>query len=152
LVNVNTIMRFETKYTKSNKVNHTLLKGHITHKSGRQKTVCVTACLTALGVNVNDFHYTGGIGDSTRENILRKHGYAVRSRMSLMGKNPTMGKVRKAIQKLKDSQSTKYLVIVYGRGYSHAILLNRSGNTIVDTAPKLRDKRKVFSIKAIFIN
>ena len=135
-----------------NQVSFTKLKGHITHKSGKQKTICVTACLTALGVDVKDFHYTGSMNDSKRENILRRKGYAVRSRMSKMGKNPTMGKVRKAILKLKDSQSTKYLVIVYGRGYSHAILLNRSGNTIIDTAPRLRDKRKVFSIKAIFIN
>ena len=35
------------------------LPEHIYHKSGEAKTVCVTACLTALGVPVDAYHYTG---------------------------------------------------------------------------------------------
>lgn len=132
-------------------MNYTRLDNHITHQSGERKTVCVTACLTALGVPVNGFHYTGSASDSRREAVLRKHGYAVRSRMSKLPANPTMGKVRTAIRtKMNDPEGTKYMVIQYGVGYCHCVLLDDQGNTIVDTDPRKRDKRRVYSIKAIF--
>lgn len=129
----------------------TILHDHIVHKSGQVKTVCVTACLTALGVPVESFKYTGSIADNRREAILRKHGYAVRSRMSKLPSRPTMGKVRTAIKtKMNDPAGTRYLVIQRGVSYCHCVLLNAQGETIVDTAPRKRDKRKVISIKAVF--
>ena len=102
------------------------LRDHIWHKSGEIKSVCVTACLTALGVPLNSYHYTGGAMDSRRESILRKNGYCVRSRMSALGKQKTVGNARKVIRKLADPAGTYYLVVV-----------------------KV-DRRKILSIKACF--
>jgi len=131
-------------------MNHVRLKDHIKHSSGERKTVCVTACLTALGVPVNSFHYTGTVLDSRRESILRRHGYAVRSRKSKMGKNNSVGKLRKAIQAWDDPAGTKYLVVVHGSGYCHAMLLDQSGTTVIDTAPRKRDARKVVKVHAVY--
>jgi len=133
-------------------MRHTRLKEHIQHESGEWKTVCVTACLTALGVPVDSFHYTGKVLDNRREAILRRHGYAVRSRMSKLPKNPTIGKTRDAIKKMDDPKGTKYMVVVQGNGYCHAMLLDANGKTVVDTDPRKRDKRKVVSIKAVYRN
>ncbi len=131
-------------------MKYTRLNSHIVHKSGNAKTVCVTACLTALGVPFDSFHYTGTTADSRRESILRKHGYAVRSRFSKLPKNPTIGKTRKVINKLNDPKHTFYMVIVQGSGYCHCILLNDKGETVVDTDPRTKDKRRVVKIHAVF--
>ena len=128
-----------------------ILRNHIYHKSGRAKTVCVTACLTALGVPFDSYHYTGGAMDSRRESILRRNGYCVRSRMSALGKQKTVGNARKVVRKLDDPSSTYYLLVVKsGRRSTHAILLDRQGMTVFDTAPVKVDRRKIISIKACF--
>ena len=128
-----------------------ILRNHIYHKSGRAKTVCVTACLTALGVPFDSYHYTGGAKDSRRESILRKNGYCVRSRMSALGKQKTVGNARKVIRKLADPADTYYLLVVKtGKRDSHALLLDRQGLTVVDTAPVKVDRRRIISIKACF--
>lgn len=125
-----------------------ILRDHIWHKSGKAKTVCVTACLTALGVPVNAFQVTGTLAKPNYLPILNKAGYCVRSRMSKMPKNKTIGACRKAISKL--NEEALYFVIVRGNGYCHAMLLNNDGLTIVDTDPRKKDKRKVWSIHAVF--
>lgn len=127
-----------------------ILKNRIIHNSGEVKTVCVTACLTSFGVPLKSFHYTGTVKDSRRENILRKFGYAVRSRFSKLPKNPTIGKARKVIQNLNDSSNTRYLITLQGSGYCHCVVLDKTGKTIVDTSPRKRDKRKIISIKAVY--
>lgn len=126
------------------------LKDHITHESGERKTVCVTACLTYFGVPVDGFHYTGSVKDGRREAILRRHGYAVRSRLSRIKKANSIGKVRKQIQSWDDPMGTKYLVVVQGSGYCHAMVLDQSGTTVIDTAPRKKDKRKVVKIHAVW--
>lgn len=126
------------------------LRDHIWHKSGEIKSVCVTACLTALGVPLNSYHYTGHANCSRRESILRRNGYCVRSRMSALGKQKTVGNARKVIRKLNDPAGTYYLVVVVYGGKGHALLLNDEGQTVVDTAPRKMDKRKIVSIKACF--
>ena len=128
----------------------TIMKDHRAHKSGESKTVCVTACLTALGIDINGFNYTGSASDGRRQTILRRNGYAVRSRKSRLPKTATIGTTRKAIRKMNDPTGTKYLVIVWGKGYCHAMLLDEHGATLVDTAPRDRDRRKVHSIHAVW--
>jgi len=126
------------------------LKGHITHDSGKRKTVCVTACLTALGVPVDGFSVTGTLGSTNYLNILNRHGFSTRSRKSKMPKSLTMGKCRKAVAKL--NEDALYLVILWDgkrTGYCHAIVVNNQGKTVVDTDPRKRDQRKVHSIHAI---
>lgn len=128
-----------------------ILKDHITHASGRGKTVCVTACLTALGVPFDSYHYTGSAYDNVRESILRRNGYAVRSRLSAVGGMISIGAARKKIKQLRDPAGTRYLVVVStGKRATHAMLLDADGETIVDTAPRKRDKRRILSIKAVF--
>jgi hypothetical protein len=135
-----------------NTLSFTRLNDHVTHKSGERKTVCVTACLTSFGVPVESFNYTGSLGDDRRPAILRRHGFAVRSRKSSLPKGATIGQARKAIQKLSDPAGTRYLVVVQGSGYCHAMVLGADGQTLVDTAPRERDRRKVHSVHAVWPN
>ena len=131
-----------------------ILKDHIKHKSGESKTVCVTACLTALGVPLNSFHYSGHCHDGRREAILRRHGYAVRSRQSFLKKGLRVGGLRKLIVKLQERHDPKavYMAIIKtGPRTSHCILLDHQGRTIVDTAPVTkRDARLVLRLTAIW--
>ena len=84
-------MQAQLLVTLTQKILHMMspirLKNHITHKSGEQKTICVTAVLTALGIDVNSFHYTGSLADNRRNAILNRNGFACRSRLSKIGKN-----------------------------------------------------------------
>ena len=57
-----------------------------------------------------------------------------------------MGGVRAIIAKMDDPSHALYLVIVDG----HMLMLDRNGKTIVDTAPRLRDARRVIDIKAVW--
>lgn len=130
----------------------TILSGHIHRKSpegaySSSKTVCVTACLTAIGIPVDRFHST-----STKKNInayegvIRRNGFALRSRKSAMPKGASVGACRAAIRKLNDPKGTVYLVRIYG----HVLLLDQNGETVVDTAPRKRDVREVRKIHAVF--
>ena len=111
------------------------------------KTVCVTAVLTAIGVPVGAFQST-----STRKNVfayegvLRRNGFAVRSRKSSIPKNASVGGARKAIRKMNDAKGTLYMVSVD----RHCMLLDADGNTVVDTDPRKVDRRRVLKIRAVF--
>lgn len=125
----------------------TILKNHIRHKSGNYKTVCATAVITSLGIRVQSFHST-----STRKNadayegVIRRNGFALRSRKSFIKKGASVGAIRKRLAKLNDPEGTVYLV----RVARHVILLAQDGSTIVDTAPQKRDCRTVLKIHAIW--
>jgi len=123
------------------------LKGHITHNSGARKSVCVTSCLTAIGVPLTGFNATGDIENTNYLSILNRHGFSTRSRKSKMPKSLTIGKCRKAIAKL--DEDALYFVVLHHPGYCHAIVLDSTGKTVVDTDPRKRDKRKVHSIHAV---
>lgn len=130
------------------------VKKHIHYAKG-SKTVCSSHVLAYFGIDCSTYHYSGYINQISC--VLRRNGWACRSRNSRIGcsfgnmdsgKNPTMGEVRKAIKARKwgDPARTCYAVCVPG----HILLLDWNGNTIVDTAPRKRDRRKVWSIRAIF--
>jgi hypothetical protein len=123
------------------------LTNHIVRKSGSAKTVCVSHVLARIGVPITAYQSTftrksGNVAPS----ILRRNGFAVRSRMSSIPKGASVGKARAAIAKLKDPAGTLYMTSVSG----HLILLDANGQTIVDTAPRKRDARKVYSIYAVW--
>jgi len=124
-----------------------IMPDHITHASGNMKTVCVTACLTTLGVPFDGFSVTGNMVKAHYLKILNKFGFSTRSRKSKMPKGLTIGACRKAVKKLNEDMA--YFVIVNGNGYCHALLLDNEGNTVVDTSPRKKDKRKVHSIHAV---
>ena len=122
------------------------VKEHHTHKSGEKKTVCVTAVLTSIGVPHDTFHYTGRIADGRRESILRRHGFAARSRMSRLPRGCSVGRARERIASWDDPPGTVYMVTVR----QHLLLLDENGQTLVDTDPRVRDRRKILEIKAVF--
>lgn len=123
------------------------MKGHIYHKSGKAKTVCVTACLTALGVPFENFQVTGTLAKPNFMGILNRHGIAARSRKSQLPKGATVGQARKYLKKL--DEDCHYMVVVNGATYCHMMLLDSDGTTLVDTDWKKIDKRKIHSIHAV---
>jgi len=133
---------------KGTTMTHTRLKTEIITATGNSKTVCVTAVLTALGIDADSFKFTWN--ERTRENvwagILRRNGFAVRSRKSQMPRRATVGSCREAIAKLNDPTGTLYVVGVA----CHVLLLNAEGKTVVDTAPRKRDRRTVTRVCAVF--
>lgn len=113
----------------------------VTHESGRQKTICTSAVLAYFGISPDSYHYCQNRTDMER--ILRRNGYSVRSRLSKIGKGCTIGKAREKIANL--CEGGYYYVSVAG----HAMLLGCCGETVVDTAPRKRDRRKVLAITRI---
>lgn len=123
-----------------------ILKNHIVREKSR-KTVCVTACLTHLGIPFDAFRVTSTSRNiHAWEGVVRRNGFAMRSRLSSVGKNPTVGNIRTKLSKLEDPQGTRYLVRV--RGY--LLMLDINGKTIVDTAPRKRDARRVLRVWAVY--
>ena len=112
------------------------------------KTVCTSAVLAAFDIDACQYNYSGHLDQ--RLNVLRKFGWSARSRNSKLRKNESVGAARKLIAQHKwgDPPGTRYMIRVQG----HALLLDYDGNTIVDTAPRQRDRRKVLDIRAVFRN
>ena len=64
-----------------------------------------------------------------------------------MPKGATVGKCRaKLAQIAQDEPNIKGFVV---RVQSHVLVVDRSGRTVVDTAPRKRDARKVLGVLAI---
>jgi hypothetical protein len=107
----------------------TLPMEHIVHASGRRKNVCATFVVVALGVPTTRFKYAETITDVVR--ILRRRaGYAIRSRLSKLGKNRDMVAARSWIRS-HANPGDRFIV----RVPEHVLLLDWRGNIIVDTAP-----------------
>ena len=113
----------------------------VTHASGRMKTVCTSAVLAALGISPDTYHYCQNRTDMER--IMRRAGWSVRSRLSKVGKGRSIGQARKRIAAL--GEDGYYYVSIPG----HAMLLDSKGRTVVDTAPRQRDRRKVLAVTKI---
>jgi hypothetical protein len=124
-----------------------ILTDHIRREKS-SKNVCVTAVLTALGVSVTAFRSTWTAKSGNMwPNVLRRNGFAVRSRASRLPKGCTVGKARDKIASISDDPAgTMYIV----RVESHVLLLDSDGKTVVDTAPRKRDRRKVKGILAVW--
>jgi len=142
---------------------------HLIFKGGR-KTICTSHVLAAFGIDACTYHYSGYL--KQRLAILRKNGWAARSRNSHIAKGykrlklkplkknekRSVGQVRKIIEMINrgiplenawgDPPGTRYMIKVE----KHALLLDYNGKTIVDTASRIRDRRKVLSINAVFLN
>ena len=124
---------------------------HITHTSGRRKTVCTSAVLAHFGIDQSRYNYSASHRDVKR--VLNSNGWRYSSRLSAVGvraqtpfaKYPSVGKVRALIAKMDDGAGAMYYVGVSG----HAMLLDNKGQTIVDTAPRRVDRRKVLHISVV---
>jgi len=125
----------------------TYLSQHIERKKSF-KGVCVSKCLAYVGIDPSQYQstWTDRTGNNATHGILRRFGFAVRSRKSYIPKRATVGGIRKSIQKLNDPKGTVYFVSVN----SHLLALDQDGKTVIDTAPRKRDSRRVVDIKAVF--
>jgi hypothetical protein len=124
---------------------------HIYFESGcGAKTVCTSHVLAAFGIDASTYHYSGQL--EQRLAVLRRNGWAARSRFSQLRKGTTMGQVRVAIRRISptDPVGTRYMLRVVANGTGHALLLDGQGKTLVDTAPRELDRRRVTDLRAIF--
>lgn len=118
----------------------------VTHASGRAKTPCTTAVLASFGIHHSEFHYAEN--SKTVKSVLRRKGYSVRSRKSAFKVKPyttTVGKLRSAIREKSGDAFARFYVGVVG----HAMVLNGLGKTVVDTAPRKVDRRKVVHVSEV---
>jgi hypothetical protein len=135
-----------------NELNATILPAHIHRKDGRgrytsSKTVCVTAVLSALGIDPERFHSTSTARNvDAYEGVIRRRGFALRSRRSSFPRKVTVGGLRDGIRRLDDPDGTLYLV----RIRAHVLLLDAEGRTVVDTAPRRSDRRAVVKVHAVW--
>lgn len=113
------------------------VKEHITHKSGKRKTVCSSACLAFMGIAPDTYHYSGTIFSIV--NVFRTKGFSVRSRKSRV-KGLTISQAKKKI--MGWDEGGYYLIQVQG----HALMINCLGETVVDTDPRKADRRKIIRI------
>lgn len=109
-------------------------------KEADSKTICTSAVLTALGIDINKIRYSQCIGDMAR--ILRNNGFSIRSRKSSIPKNSTVSSIRDRVSKFG---FPFYLIKVE----NHVLLLGNKGQTLIDTDPRKRDRRKVYLIYGI---
>lgn len=119
----------------------------------RGKTVCTSHVLGYLGIPPTCYHYSGHLDQ--RAAVLRRHGYAVRSRASalkLVKDKTTVGAIRRVLASglLKDPAGTTYMLRIRSGTGTHAILLGLRGGTLVDTAPRKRDRRRVLAVHAVW--
>jgi hypothetical protein len=124
-----------------------VLQQHIFRASGSAKTICVSSVLFALGIEPNKYHSTSTPKNiNNYESIIRRHGFALRSRKSQIKPYSTVGSIRAKIKKFDDPGNAVYLI----RLKDHVLLLNKNGDTIADTDKKQRDKRRIIKIHAIW--
>jgi len=132
-------------------INHGLGLEYLAHHEVRTKShkgICVSACLAKLGIHPSQYQSTWTVRSKANATygVLRRHGFAVRSRKSSIPKGATVGGIRTSIRKMQDPPASCYLIHVSG----HMLLLSNTGETIIDTAPRKRDRRKVLDIKAVW--
>ena len=105
------------------------------NRANTNKNTCVLAVATALGVS-NNVHYLHTMEDIVRATRTR---YTSRSRLSKLNKNKSIGNARKKMAQISDTNTIGFLIGIEG----HVLLADANGQTIVDTAPRKRDRRKV---------
>lgn len=109
-------------------------------------TPCATAALEFFGVVGVTWN------ERTRQNVwadtLRRAGYSVRSRASKLGKRTaTVGAAR---NKIADIASAEPAIIAFiARVDGHVLVIGRDGQTLVDTAPRKTDRRKLLGLFAV---
>ena len=132
---------------------HRVLSDHVKYGKGT-KTVCVSACLSYLGISPDTYSYTSS--DRNIEayvGVLRRNGYAVRSRATefkLKKYASTLTEVRTNIKKSNYGKDDLFLISGIQRKKAHLMLFNGLGQVIIDTAPSMR--WKVRSVKQVFKN
>ena len=142
-------MKATRKYVASDGKIIEILADHVRTDGGNFNGICVSACLSYLDIKPNQYKFTWSkrTGNSAVHSIMRRFGYAVRSRKTAFKKAKTVSALKKAIKGYTDlSENVCYYVHVNG----HALLISANGEVLVDTDPRQRDRRRVLCVKAIF--
>ena len=115
------------------------------NEQNTNKNVCGLAVAEALGVD-EATRYLHTMNDLIRAARSR---FTVRSRKSaLKTKTMTVGSIRK---KVVDLYNNEYCLGVIVQTDSHVLFLRgKTGETLVDTASRQRDSRKIISAYAVF--
>jgi hypothetical protein len=121
-------------------IKHREISKHVRHDKG-SKTVCVSTCLSFFGVPIDGYTYTSSKKNvRAYKNVLRRFGYSVRSRKSEFKAMRQISMTKLRANMKKSSYTDKDLFIVCGcqSKTAHLMVLNGNGETIIDTAPKMR--------------
>ena len=109
-------------------------------------TVCASAVMEYFGV------YGTTYNKRTKQNVwmntLRRNGYSVRSRRSKLHRDASVGGSRNKLRIIAEAEPQIRAFIIKAKG--HVLLLDREGETIIDTAPRKRDRRKVVGLHAVW--
>lgn len=121
-----------------NKRQRTMYKDDSNNKDNPNKNWCALYVCKVLQVdeNIRYLH--------TMEDIIRaaRTKYTVRSRFSKLGKkNRTVGGARAKLIEIAQQEPECLAFIVGVKG--HVLLISHKGNTIIDTDPRIRDKRQI---------
>ena len=108
------------------------------------QNICTLAVARWAGVQ-NNVRYLHTYDDLKR--ALRSR-FSVRSVKSALGKAKTVGAARKEIANLFSERDD--LVGVYISVPGHAMLIGPDGKTIIDTAPRTRDRRRILHATGIY--
>ena len=111
-----------------------------------KRTPCASAALAYFGVTGTTWN--ARTKKNVWENTLRRAGYAGRARASKLPKNPTVSRIRQRVAEIaaNEPQIKGFVVRVPG----HVLVMNRQGQTVRDTDPRVRDRRRVLGIYAIW--
>ena len=118
------------------------------------KNICVLAVARALAKSDERAIYLHTMNDLLR--AAKKQGFRIRSRRSELQEIATVGAARKVIKKLAKKEEKKFIfhrkkALAYIVGvHDHVLLLDPDGKTIVDTAPRKVDRRKVEEFYVVF--
>ena len=120
-------------------INRSSARETSNNTANANKNVCALMVATALNVQ-DEVRYLHVIGDLKRA-ISSK--YSLRSVKSMV-KSATVGGARKNL----DGQNGAIAYMVWVDG--HVLLLGADGATIVDTAPRQRDRRSIKGIWGVY--
>ncbi len=131
---------------------HPGLDDHVTHASGKRKTVCTSAVIGYFNIAPDRYKYSGHSHEMGA--VLNRFGWSYASRKSAHGvsprsrKYPTLAAVAASIAAA--GESGHYAVYIKQEETCHVILLDATGKTVVDTASAWTTGRcRVYEVRRI---
>ena len=112
-----------------------------------QRTPCASAVLAHFGAS--GITWNNRTQRNVWDDTLRRHGYAVRSRTSqLPSKGRTVAGIRQKLAQIAAGEPQIQAFAVTVRG--HVLVVDRNGQTVVDTAPNYTRRKQVVTVHAIW--
>ena len=139
-----------TRHATPNGMRLTGLTEHVTHASGKRKTVCTSAALAFFNVPPSAYHYSGHAEQDNA--VLRRHGWSARSRKSAFGVKGGKASLASVIRGIKargeEGHYKLSIRLTKGQGY-HCIVIDSKGKIVVDTASSATTPRA--TVRDIYI-